>query len=238
MAHYVISDIHGCYDEYVELLKKIQLSEQDELFILGDCVDRGPEPIKVLQDLMLRGNVTCIAGNHDLVMLLVLRPLAVDVTEENAARLRPEDFKKLMDWQMDGGDTTLKQFIALPKEEREDMLSFLEEFSAYEDITVNGNRYILAHSGIDHFSPEKSLEEYDVTDFVLARADYKKQYFTEDHTFLVTGHTPTTLIREDKQPLIYEGNGHIAVDCGCVFGGKLAAYCLETGEAVYVDAKQ
>lgn len=33
---------------------------------------------------------------------------------------------------------------------------------------------------------------------------------------LVTGHTPTFLIREDGLPLIYEENGHIALDCGCV----------------------
>ena len=34
---------------------------------------------------------------------------------------------------------------------------------------------------------------------------------------------------------IYEKNGHIAIDCGCVCGGRLAAYCIETGMATYVD---
>lgn len=234
MATYVISDIHGCYAEFMELLRRIGFSEDDALFVLGDCVDRGPEPVRVLQELMNRHNVTCIAGNHEIVMLLVLRPLAVELTEETAARLRPEDFQKLLDWQMDGGAVTLRQFMALSREEREDILSFLEDFSVYEDVFINGKRFVLTHGGIENFSPDKALDEYDITDFVYARADYTKRYFPDGNTFLVTGHTPTSVIREDKQPLIFQANGHIAVDCGSVFGGRLAAYCLETGEATYV----
>ena len=54
----------------------------------------------------------------------------------------------------------------------------------------------------------------------------------------MTGHTPTFLIREDKLPLVYKGNGHIAVDCGCVYGGNLAAYCLDNGKVKYVIKKR
>ena len=46
------------------------------------------------------------------------------------------------------------------------------------------------------------------------------------------------MIREDGKPLVYQGNGHIGLDCGCVYGGKLAAYCLDTQEITYVDAEQ
>ena len=49
---YIIADIHGCYNEYINLLKKINFSDNDILYILGDVVDRGPEPIKILQDMM------------------------------------------------------------------------------------------------------------------------------------------------------------------------------------------
>lgn len=65
---YVISDIHGRYDQYLQLLKKINFSLEDDLYILGDVVDRGPEPIKVLQDIMQRPNVIFILGNHELMM--------------------------------------------------------------------------------------------------------------------------------------------------------------------------
>ena len=52
MATYVISDIHGQYDIFIELLDKIQFQNTDTLYILGDILDRGPHPIKTLMKLM------------------------------------------------------------------------------------------------------------------------------------------------------------------------------------------
>ena len=62
---YVISDIHGCYDKYEQMLKKINLKKEDTLYILGDVVDRGPAGIKVLLDIADRNNVILFRGNHD-----------------------------------------------------------------------------------------------------------------------------------------------------------------------------
>ncbi|SKB93360.1 serine/threonine protein phosphatase 1 [Lachnospiraceae bacterium] len=66
---YVISDIHGGYDQFIELLNLIQLKDTDILYILGDVVDRGPHPIKTLLKLMEMPNVICIVGNHELMAL-------------------------------------------------------------------------------------------------------------------------------------------------------------------------
>ena len=57
---YIVSDLHGCFEQYQELLAKIDFSETDELYVLGDVVDRGPEPIRILQDMMKRPNVIFI----------------------------------------------------------------------------------------------------------------------------------------------------------------------------------
>lgn len=70
---YIIADIHGCYNEYINLLKKINFSDNDILYILGDVVDRGPEPIKILQDMMKRSNVFLIIGNHEFMMYTILK---------------------------------------------------------------------------------------------------------------------------------------------------------------------
>ena len=48
MATYVISDIHGQYNMFIELLDKIDLKDTDTLYILGDVLDRGPHPIKTI----------------------------------------------------------------------------------------------------------------------------------------------------------------------------------------------
>ena len=41
---YAMSDMHGCYDEYKEMLKKINFADKDRLFVLGDVVDVGKSP--------------------------------------------------------------------------------------------------------------------------------------------------------------------------------------------------
>jgi DNA-binding transcriptional ArsR family regulator len=96
--------------------------------------------------------------------------------------------------------------------------------------------YILVHAGIRNFDPMKELDEYEPIDFLWERLDYSRRYFPSERIFLVTGHTPTQLIG-DGQPLVYQNNGHIAIDCGCVFGGKLAAYCIETGTVTYAESR-
>lgn len=48
---YAVSDIHGCYEQYKELLNKTGFSGNDTLYVLGDVLDRGPEPIQILADI-------------------------------------------------------------------------------------------------------------------------------------------------------------------------------------------
>ena len=69
MATYVISDIHGQYDMFMDLLYKISFSDKDTLYILGDIIDRGPHPIKTMRKLMEMPNVICLLGNHEYMAL-------------------------------------------------------------------------------------------------------------------------------------------------------------------------
>ena len=68
---YAISDIHGCYDKYIAMLKKIDFKDSDLLYVVGDVVDRGEQPIRVLKDMCLRPNVFPIMGNHDYIALTI-----------------------------------------------------------------------------------------------------------------------------------------------------------------------
>ena len=204
--------------------------------LLGDVVDRGPEPIKVLQDMMMRPNVYPILGNHEYMALTVLKKMTVEITEENFDNhLVGADINAMLHWQGDGGSTTIQEFRKLSLEEKEEVLEYLQEFSLYEKVVLGDKMYILVHADLHGFEKEKSLDEYELYDFIFHRADYKKRYFDDVNTKLVTGHTPTFTIREDQLPLVYEENGHIALDCGCVYGERLAAYCLSDGRVVYVD---
>lgn len=234
---YIISDIHGCYEEYQALLEKIGFSFDDELYVLGDAMDRGPAPVRVMQDLMNRPNVFYILGNHDHMMMRVMAELAVEVTGESLQAFTGDALLLYRQWLRNGGGVTAKQFHRLSRPEQRDMLEYLAEADPFELLEEGDRLFILVHAGIDNFRPDKELYDYDPIDFLWHRTNYSLRYYPSERVFLVTGHTPTPLIRADKQPLVYRGNGHVAIDCGCVFGGALAAYCVETGQVSYVPRR-
>lgn len=229
---YVTGDIHGCYAQYRRLLEQIGLGDSDTLYVLGDVVDRGPEPVRVLRDMALRANVIPLLGNHDYLAMSLLSRLSAEITEENyRTQLDETFFGGFHDWIEDGGQTTLEEFARLPRAEQNDVLDYLGEFSLYEEVRAGGRDYLLVHAGLEDFSPEKSLDDYRPDELLLTRTDYSRVYFNDK--ILVTGHTPTFLIDEACRGKIYTGNRHLAVDCGAVYGETLGAVCLDTGREYY-----
>ena len=85
MATYVVSDIHGEYDMFLELLDKIGLKETDTLYVLGDNLDRCPHPLRLLRKLMEMPNVVCLVGNHELMALECLEFLMKEITDMSIA---------------------------------------------------------------------------------------------------------------------------------------------------------
>ncbi len=229
--NYVISDIHGYYKEYLELLKKIKFKDSDNLYVLGDIVDKGPEPVKVLQDMMLRVNVFPLLGNHDYSAMKLLL-----AKQKGRDGLSAEEQMELKAWMQDGGAVTAKQFMELSEEEREDILDYMEEFLLYGEVKVGRGVYVLAHAGLDNFSPDRPLEDYHYSELIYHQPDYNRVYFKDK--ILVTGHRPTFKIDEQYRGMIFEKNNHVAIDCGAAYGERLGVYCLETGKKYYVDIQE
>ena len=69
---YVMSDIHGCYEKYIEMLKLINFNDNDTLYVLGDVCDRGNNPMKILLHMMEYDNIIPLYGNHDVDALIHL----------------------------------------------------------------------------------------------------------------------------------------------------------------------
>lgn len=234
MAGYVISDIHGEYVAYREMLRRIELKPTDTLFVLGDILDRGPEPVEVALDLMERPNAVCLAGNHELMALECMRFLLREVTESALSELSMAVLHKLANWQYNGCRSTVEGFRRLRPARRREVLEFIAGFDLYAETEAGGTRYVLVHAGLGNFDPERALEDYELDELIWERPDYERAYFPD--RFVVTGHTPTLIIPGNPRPgYIFRKNNHIAVDCGAVFGGRLGCLCLDTGEEFYVE---
>lgn len=233
IATYVISDIHGQYDMFMELLDKIKLKETDTLYILGDICDRGPHPIKALRKIMEMPNVICLVGNHELMALKCLKFLMKEITNISIEELDKEMLNNLVTWQYNGSKSTINEFSQLDPETKQEVIDFINEFWVYEEVSINNKNYLLVHAGLGNYSPEKDIEDYSLHELVWTQADYNVRYFED--TYVITGHTPTQTIADNSRPgYIYQRNNHIAIDFGaCYSGGRLAALCLETGEEYY-----
>lgn len=230
---YVMSDIHGQYEKYRTMLEKITFSDNDTLYVLGDIVDRGEEPMRILSDMSMRANVIPIMGNHEHMAQYVLRAVNVEITNETIETNWTLDIvRAIREWYENGGYLTSRDFSRLPLDEREDILDYLSEFSFYEEITVGKNTFVLVHGGLPDFSPEKDLDDYHPIQTLYTRTDYAKRYFPDK--YLITGHTPTFSIDPAYDGKIYKKNGHIAIDCGVCHGKKLGCIRLDDLAEFYV----
>ena len=78
-----MSDLHGCKDEFDQMLKIIDFTEYDELWIDGDVCDRGRHSIALLQEIMHHDNMHMIFGNHDVWLARYTQEL-IDAKKDSA----------------------------------------------------------------------------------------------------------------------------------------------------------
>lgn len=230
---YCVSDIHGQYEKYIKLLEVINFNKNDILYVLGDIVDRGHGSIKILKDMMNRSNVFGIFGNHELMCIECLEWLSEEINYKLLENFDEDMLLKLNDWINNGAYFTIQELKKLNNSEKQDIINYLMEFTAYEELLVNGKEFLLVHAGLGNFSKEKNLDEYDVNDFVWERPDWDIPYFDETNKYVIVGHTPTLSITGKAE--IFHKNNFIVIDCGtCFEGGELACLCLDTMEEFYV----
>lgn len=230
--HYVMSDLHGDYEGYMNILKKINFGDGDVLYVNGDVLDRRRGGLKILRHMMLQPNIYPILGNHEYMGIQCLRFLMQEITEESIATIEADIVQGLMEWQNVGGQATMDEFHKLTLEEKQDIVDYLEEFALYEEVEVKGKTYIMVHAGLTNFAPERPLWDYGLHELIFKCPDYEMTYFPDK--YLVTGHLPTKAIEGNTRPnYIYKANNHIAIDCGAGYDGRIGVICLETGEEFY-----
>ena len=233
--HYAIADIHGCRDELMMLLDRIRFSDSDTLYVLGDTIDRGPDPAGVLRELSLMPNAVLVLGNHEYMARTILPQLLKPVEEENIEQVLTQDFLRMLEtWQRNGCDVTIQAFREMNEEDRAFYLEFLsDEFSLYETVSVEDREFFLSHTLPRDPAVLRGKRGVTVEAFVFGRPDFEDSW--EQETRFLCGHTPTFLIKGAEKGKVFRKGNLIDIDCGCYAGMGLAAFCLETEQSTVVS---
>ena len=155
MATYVIADIHGHKDEFDEMMSKISFCDEDELYVLGDILDKGPKSAEMLlwATTEAKDNVHFLRGNHEDMAKLVL-----ERDPAGLCCLRYEDA-----WRHNGANETLDQLEAKtsPEWRRDVLMPWLETLKPYTFVNVSGKEFALVHAGFNPYMYEGTDEKAD-----------------------------------------------------------------------------
>ena len=228
--HYVLSDIHGNEERFRSILRKIDLKEDDTLYVLGDVIDRHPWGLRILRELMAMPNAKLILGNHEYMMLRALgHPVDSNIDDGTA---RPH-------WYRNGGGVTHRHWKFLRKAVRREIIDYLTALPLNLDIVVAEKRYKLVHAApVELWATSEDRRYLTPTHFAVWRRLEADAPLPEGYT-LIFGHTPTCHFREAAPMEVWYGENRIGIDCGCGYPGtglgRLACLRLEDGAVFYSD---
>jgi serine/threonine protein phosphatase 1 len=201
----VIGDIHGCLKTLQSLLeKKIMLSREDEVYFVGDYIDRGPDSKGVLDyliELIENGYQTVfIRGNHEEMLI--------------------ESFSGEMyfhPWIYNGGGATLdsfgltqEEYLALPVDQK--LPSKYMEFLSHTTYYVELDKTFIVHAGFN-FMDENPFHDLDA---MIWSRNFDYDRFKAKGKPVIHGHTPNSL--ESIRETLFSGERTlINIDAGCVY---------------------
>lgn len=242
MSTYVIGDVHGCYNKFLNILDLINYQDDDEIICVGDYIDRGEQNYEMLRWIEnYPDNFLLIRGNHEAefsanidIMIVFANHLGIDENSNQDAQILYQTLcqtSKVKEAYFDYYTTiqdlifnhyvTLSQLIYWKK--------IIEQMPYIYKKTINGIKHVIVHAG---------YKQNDVNFYIYAR---KETYFKNG--IVIAGHTPTNLQNEFSfnSGQIYKNinfqlnSTYINIDCGCVYpNGKLACLRLEDMKEYYI----
>ena len=234
---YDVSDIHGCYDKYMNLLERLDLGEDDTLYSLGDVIDRGADGFKIMLDMAGRSNVVALMGNHERMATKALPGIIHSLADEDSELTKTES-EAIDLWFDNGGEASLENLLILKPEEGARVMDYMYSMPTYMEVEADGKQFVLVHGGFEGFTKSRPLDDYAVSEIVWNRPDPDTEYYPDK--CVIVGHTPVFYMYQRaeeymSQPKFFHGKGFIDIDCGCAFpGGRLGCLCLDTMEEIYV----
>ena len=237
MSSYAISDLHGYpLQKFKALLEKVNFSEDDTLYIIGDVIDRnGDGGVEMLRYIMAQPNFEFLIGNHEM-MLLACSFLFTENVSENEIPENPDRQASLERYLRNGGGVTIRNLRKLLEEnpdEFDEIFDFLWNAYVYTTCTAGDRDFVLVHGGFPDFSPEKELSEYDPFDLVWERPTLETEYFSDKLTII--GHTPAYVYGEEYEGKVIRTKTWINIDTGASVGFPPALLRLDDLTEFYGD---
>lgn len=188
----VIGDVHGHYNGLMGLLEAIAPGKEDEIYFIGDLIDRGPQSSKVVE--FVKQNATgCILGNHEQML--------IDVVSGGAMAAQVQQ-----SWLYSGGYATITSYpdSTIPEEH----LEWMKKLPIYLDL----GDVLLVHAGVD---PRMPLEAQTSEQLCWIRDEFhsmEEPYFSDK--LIVIGHTITFTLPGVTPGKLAQGQGWIDIDTG------------------------
>lgn len=217
MSQYAVSDIHGQYRLYREMLDDIRFSDDDTLFIIGDMVDRGPQSLEIIKDVMVRPNVVPLIGNHEMM-----------IRDHYHDRGSGRDCWLLS---CNGGLVTKAAFEELSGNERQAILDWINTLYLQKEIVIGDMTFLMSHSAC--LTDRGDVRWQAVDDRLVFNTVWESpwrtwEYFAADRFAVdgrwhVIGHVPVQRLPgwiEDVAerclvPYIDDENHVVNIDLGC-----------------------
>ncbi len=211
---YVSSDWHGMELENVKaLLKTVNFSDDDYLFILGDVIDRGKHGVDILKYIMFEPNIKLIRGNHEQMML----DCSFLLNEVSPDGITADDLRALQNWNANGGETTRAGLKKESPEMRQMIFDFVRETPFYDSVHLNDNDFLLVHAGLatDACGKFRKLSDSTEEDLIWIRPYLNTEY---SHDFMtILGHTPTLFYGPEYKGKILRTDTWIDIDVGAAY---------------------
>jgi serine/threonine protein phosphatase 1 len=206
----VIGDVHGHYDALLGLFEKIAPDDDDQVYFLGDLIDRGSQSMEVV-DFVMNSNYNCIQGNHEIML--------IDALGEGHINQ-----KKLQGWLQNGGSSTVISYgNKMPSIEH---IEWMKTLPLYYDL----GDYWLVHAGVD---PHLTIDQQSSDQFCWIRTPFhhsNEPYFN-DKTIII-GHTITFTFKGLKSGQLASGKGWIGIDTGVYHHEQGWLTALELNESM------
>ena len=228
MKTYCISDIHG--HKNLRNFASV-LNDDDKVYVLGDVIDKGEDPLACLKLVMEDQRFEMIMGNHEYMMYQLL-----SINEYS-----PNFVSCYMQWvRYNHGIDTYGPYLHSPKKVRKKIFEYIENLPLnIPEVTVGNRKFYLVHS-LPLGEKQVRMADIDYDDVKISRYvwdrepvdEYLRPY--EDKT-VIAGHTVVQEYLGDECRPYFHGDdikkaAYIDIDGGLAYGldsSRLIALCLD-----------